>query len=82
MKALLAHDKQLGVKIRDAGRLSKQRNDYLKEYIQLLKDPNILNDYLKQRKREAKEHLAIKMAEHFHKFDDYDEFYKNFTDYL
>lgn len=81
MKALLSHDKTIDKKLRDAGRISKQKNDYLKEYIDLLKDPNILNDYLRDRKRDARAAIAIKMAEDLNKIDSYEEFYKAFTEY-
>lgn len=68
-------------KITDSAKLYNKREEFLKEYSELLNDPNILNDYLYTKKKEARIAMAIRVAEYFDSFKDYDTFFKNLKIY-
>lgn len=75
-------DTEFTTKIEDSAKLKLLKDKYLKEYNEILSNPDSFNKYVYQQKQEVKKYLAKQRFEDLNNIEDYSEFAKEYDKFL
>lgn len=75
-------DAEFTTKINDLAKLQLLEEKYIKEYNNILSDPDSFNKYVFQQKQEVKKYLAKQRFEDLNKIENYSDFAKEYDKFL